>query len=151
MFEISWSELLILAVVVLIFVGPKDMPVFFNTLGKYAGMLRRQANEFKRHFEDAMREAEMDNLRKELEGMRDEFAKSTHAAETAVGDTMKAAEKGVNEARTIAAGPVPVAGVTGTDTEAVALPAPAEMAALPAPVADIAAPQSSVPAPKTGA
>ena len=41
MFEISWSELLILAVVVLIFVGPKDLPVFFNTLGKYAGALRR--------------------------------------------------------------------------------------------------------------
>ena len=76
MFEISWSELLILAVVVLIFVGPKDLPVFFNTLGKYAGALRRQANEFKRHFEDAMREAEMDNLRKELDGMRQEFAKS---------------------------------------------------------------------------
>mgnify|MGYP000231561678 CR=1 FL=1 len=84
MFEISWSELLILAVVVLIFVGPKDLPVFFNTLGKYAGALRRQANEFKRHFEDAMREAEMDNLRKELESMREEFSKSTSEAERAV-------------------------------------------------------------------
>jgi sec-independent protein translocase protein TatB len=151
MFEISWSELLILAVVVLIFVGPKDMPVFFNTLGKYAGMLRRQANEFKRHFEDAMREAEMDNLRKELEGMRDEFAKSTHAAETAVGDTMKAAQKSVNEARTIGPVTTPVVAVAGPATEPVALPAPAEIAALPAPGTDDAAPPSAVPAPKTGA
>jgi sec-independent protein translocase protein TatB len=151
MFEISWSELLILAVVVLIFVGPKDMPVFFNTLGKYAGMLRRQANEFKRHFEDAMREAEMDNLRKELEGMRDEFAKSTHAAETAVGDTMRAAENSVNEVRTIAPVTAPVAAVAGPATEPAALPAPAETAVLPAPATDDAAPQSAVPAPKTGA
>ncbi len=150
MFEISWSELLILAVVVLIFVGPKDMPVFFNTLGKYAGMLRRQANEFKRHFEDAMREAEMDNLRKELEGMRDEFAKSTHAAETAVGDTMRAAEKSVNEARTIAPVAAPVA-VAEPAIEPVALPAPGEMVALPSPGADDATPQSAVPAPKAGA
>ena len=83
MFEISWSELLILAVVTLIFVGPKDLPVFFNTLGRYAGAVRRQANEFKRHFEDAMREAEMDNLRKELDGVRDDIQRTVRDAEQA--------------------------------------------------------------------
>ena len=83
MFEISWSELLILAVVTLIFVGPKDLPVFFNTLGRYAGAVRRQANEFRRHFEDAMREAEMDSLRRELDGVRDDFQKSVRDAELA--------------------------------------------------------------------
>lgn len=105
MFEISWSELLILAVVVLIFVGPKDLPVFFNTLGKYMGALRRQANEFKRHFDDAMREAEMDNLRKELDGMREEFAKSAHEAERAVSDTVAEASAAVKSAETAAATP----------------------------------------------
>lgn len=133
MFEISWSELLILAVVVLIFVGPKDLPVFFNTLGKYMGALRRQANEFKRHFDDAMREAEMDNLRKELDGMREEFAKSTSEAERAVSDTIKTADAAVKSApsttQTPALNPPP---------EKLELPAPdpadvAETAALPKP------------------
>ena len=105
MFEISWSELLILAVVVLIFVGPKDLPVFFNTLGKYMGALRRQANEFKRHFDDAMREAEMENLRKELDGMREEFAKSTYEAERVVGDTVKSADAAVKSAQSASEGP----------------------------------------------
>ncbi len=73
MFEISWSELLILAVVTLIFVGPKDMPVFFNTLGRYMGAIRRQANEFRRHFEDAMREAEFERINEEVRQLGDEM------------------------------------------------------------------------------
>lgn len=132
MFEISWSELLILAVVVLIFVGPKDLPVFFNTLGKYMGALRRQANEFKRHFDDAMREAEMDNLRKELDGMREEFAKSTYEAERAVGDTLKSADAAVKSAQSAAETPSINAPPAKPE-----LPAPdaatAEPAALPKP------------------
>lgn len=66
MFEISWSELFILVVVILIFVKPKDLPFFFNSCGRFLGDLKRQANEFRRQFEDAMREAEMENIRKEL-------------------------------------------------------------------------------------
>ncbi len=70
MFEISWSELLILGIVTLIFVGPKELPVFLRTLGKYAGSLRRQANEFKSHFDSAMREAELDTMREEMQAMQ---------------------------------------------------------------------------------
>ncbi len=70
MFEISWSELLILAVVTLIFVGPKDLPKFLNTLGRYAGMVRRQAAEFRAQFDEAMRQAELDALKKEVEDVR---------------------------------------------------------------------------------
>lgn len=70
MFEISWSELLILGIVTLIFVGPKELPVFLRTLGKYAASLRRQANEFKSHFDAAMREAELDTMREEMAAMQ---------------------------------------------------------------------------------
>lgn len=70
MLEISWSELLILAVVTLLFVGPKELPVFLRTIGRYAGMLRRQANEFKGHFDSAMREAEMAQLKDEMAKMQ---------------------------------------------------------------------------------
>ncbi len=41
MFDISWSELLILGIVTLVFVGPKELPVFLRTLGRYAGTVRR--------------------------------------------------------------------------------------------------------------
>lgn len=76
MFEISWSELLILGVVILLFVKPKDLPYFFNTLGRFFGDLKRQANEFRRQFEDAMREAEMENIRKELGEVRDQVSEA---------------------------------------------------------------------------
>ncbi len=117
MFEISWSELLILAMVVLIFVGPKDMPVFFNTLGRYMGMLRRHANEFRRHFDDAMREAKMESLREELDGIRDEFSRSARDAEQAFDETVKQAGADLK---------------TAAETPAVAPPPPADPA-LPAP------------------
>ncbi len=70
MFEISWSELLILGIVTLIFVGPKELPVFLRTLGRYAGSIKRQANEFRAQFDAAMREAELDSMRKEMEAMQ---------------------------------------------------------------------------------
>ncbi|MFA5957841.1 Sec-independent protein translocase protein TatB [Hyphomicrobium sp.] len=70
MFDISWSELLILGIVTLVFVGPKELPVFLRTLGRYAGMARRHANEFKAQFDAAMREAELDSMRKEVAQMQ---------------------------------------------------------------------------------
>jgi sec-independent protein translocase protein TatB len=70
MFDISWSELLILAIVTLVFVGPKELPVFLRTLGRYAGTVRRHANEFKAQFDAAMREAELEGMRKEVEEMQ---------------------------------------------------------------------------------
>lgn len=67
--DIGWSELLILGIVALICIGPKDLPVFLRTLGKYTGALRRQAAEFRAHFDAAMREAEMDGVQRDLESV----------------------------------------------------------------------------------
>lgn len=71
MFDIGWSELLILAVVAILVVGPRDLPRMMRAAGKYAGKVRRTANEFKAQFDDAVRESELDDLRKELEEVRD--------------------------------------------------------------------------------
>lgn len=98
MFEISWSELLIFAVVTLIFVGPKELPAFLNTLGRYAGMVRRQAAEFRSHFEEAMREAEIDQMRKQVEGVRDDLVREVREADTAVRVEVEMASKDVAEA-----------------------------------------------------
>lgn len=86
MFDISWSELLILGIVTLVFVGPKELPVFLRTLGRYAGIVRRQANEFKSQFDAAMREAELDSMRKEVEQMQNSVNSEVMKAKTSIND-----------------------------------------------------------------
>ena len=92
MFDISWSELLILGLVTLIFVGPKELPRFLGTLGRYAGVVRRHANEFRSVFEQAMREAEMDQIQKEIRSVSDGVKASLDDATRSV-DSMKSAAK----------------------------------------------------------
>ncbi|WP_185982908.1 Sec-independent protein translocase protein TatB [Aureimonas mangrovi] len=64
MFEIGWVELLVIAVVMIVVVGPKDLPGMLRTFGRTTSQLRRMAGDFRRQFDDALREAELDELRK---------------------------------------------------------------------------------------
>ena len=70
MFDIGWSELLVIAVVAIIVVGPKDLPKLMRSIGHYAGKLRRAASDFQRQFEQAMRESEVDEVKKAIESVR---------------------------------------------------------------------------------
>ena len=72
MFDIGWSELLVIAVVAIVVVGPKDLPKLMRGFGHYAGKLRRAASDFQRQFEEAMRESEVEEIKKALESVRDE-------------------------------------------------------------------------------
>jgi sec-independent protein translocase protein TatB len=92
MFDISWSELLILGIVTLVFVGPKELPVFLRTLGRYAGMVRRHANDFKAQFDAAMREAELDSMRKEVEQMQSSINSEVMKAKSTINDAASAAK-----------------------------------------------------------
>ena len=58
MFDIGWTELLVIAVVAIIVVGPKDLPRMLRTFGQTIGKMRRMANEFQSTFNDALKEAE---------------------------------------------------------------------------------------------
>ena len=69
MFEIGWSELLLIGVVALIAIGPKELPGALRTLGQWMGKLRRMASEFQGQFQEAMREAEMADLKKQVDEM----------------------------------------------------------------------------------
>src|SRR5262245_70781 len=71
MFDIGWSELLVIAVVAIVVVGPKDLPRLMRTFGHYAGKLRRAASDFQRQFEDAMRESEIDEVRQAIDSVRE--------------------------------------------------------------------------------
>ena len=65
MFDIGWSELLVVAVVLVIVVGPKDLPGMLRTFGRTMNQVRRTANDFKRQFNDALEEAEAETGLKE--------------------------------------------------------------------------------------
>jgi sec-independent protein translocase protein TatB len=73
MFDITSSKLLILAIVALIVVGPKDLPILLRTVGKYLGVVRRHAAEFRAQFDEALREAELQDVKKEFEGVQHEM------------------------------------------------------------------------------
>ena len=66
MLEVGWSELLVIAIILIVVVGPKDLPAMMRTFGKMMGRVRSMANEFRSQFDEAMREAELDEVRKGL-------------------------------------------------------------------------------------
>jgi sec-independent protein translocase protein TatB len=68
--DIGASELLVIAVVALIVVGPKDLPVLLRKLGQFMAKLRGMASEFRASFDEMARQSELDELRKEVEAMR---------------------------------------------------------------------------------
>ena len=74
MFDIGWSELLVIIVVAIVVVGPKELPRLMGTFGHYAGKLRRAAADFQRQFDEAMRDTEVAEVKKAMEAVRAETA-----------------------------------------------------------------------------
>lgn len=67
MFDIGWSEMAILLLVALIVIGPKDLPKVARSIGRWVGKARAMARDFQRSLEDMAREAELDEIRKEID------------------------------------------------------------------------------------
>ena len=67
MLGIGWAELLVIAVVAIIVVGPKELPRLMRTFGHYAGKVRHMAADFQRQFEEAVRDSEIDEVRKAMQ------------------------------------------------------------------------------------
>ena len=70
MFDIGWGELVVIGIVALIAIGPKELPTVLRTLGQYMGKVRRMASEFQGQFQEALREAEMADLKKQAEDLK---------------------------------------------------------------------------------
>jgi sec-independent protein translocase protein TatB len=71
MFDIGWSELVLIAVVALIAIGPKELPGVLRMVGQWMGKARKMAAEFQGQFQEAMREAEMADLKKTFDEVKD--------------------------------------------------------------------------------
>ena len=71
MFDIGWSELVVIAVVALIAIGPKELPGVLRMVGQWMGKARKMAGEFQGQFNEAMREAEMEDVKKAFDDIKD--------------------------------------------------------------------------------
>lgn len=67
MFNIGWSEIVVIGVIALIAIGPKELPFVLRTAGRWMGKVRRMANEFQGQFQEALREAELHDIKKQAE------------------------------------------------------------------------------------
>lgn len=69
MFDIGWTELLVIAVVALVVIGPKDLPRAMRVVGQWTGKMKKMAREFQSQFNEALREAELEGVKKDVEAI----------------------------------------------------------------------------------
>jgi len=75
MLDIGWIEIMVIAVVALFVVGPKDIPKALKTIGIWVGKLRSLSREFQSTVEDAVRDSELDEVKKQIESAKTGFKK----------------------------------------------------------------------------
>ena len=91
MFDIGWGELVVIGIVALIAIGPKELPTVLRTLGQYMTKIRRMAGDFQSQFQEAMREAELSELKKQAEDLKSSVSDVTRFDPMA--DTQKEIER----------------------------------------------------------
>jgi sec-independent protein translocase protein TatB len=150
MFDIGWTEMLVIAVVMIVVVGPKDLPRMLRTFGKTTAKLRAMAGDFQKQFNEALKEAELDDVKKSVDELRSlnpasQIRKQLNPFEKAASDVragLDAALKpsaasvpaaaAAQAAEPLKNGPTAMPGVAGPD----AMPAPPVMTPLNATPAD---------------
>jgi sec-independent protein translocase protein TatB len=141
MFDIAFSEIVVIAVVALIVIGPERLPKVARTLGHMFGRLQRYVNEVKA---DINREMELDELRKlrsEVQSAASEFESSIHKAAQEVDSGVRSVETELNDA---GRSPAETAPAGAHDAAAAASPA-SPMPAAPAPPGEETPRQTALP------
>ncbi len=116
MFDLGWQELLIILLIAVLIVGPKDLPRVVRTAGQWMGKARAYARDFQRTIEEAADVTEIDAVRKEIEEANKELASarrdvtaSTEETVREVNEELEMAERGVKPASAGAVSPAPTA------------------------------------------
>ncbi|NIZ15667.1 Sec-independent protein translocase protein TatB [Phaeobacter sp. HF9A] len=89
MFDLGWTELLVIGVVALIVVGPKDLPVLFRNVGRFVGKARGMAREFSRAMSDAADEAGVSDIQKSFKTATNPMASAMDGLKDAARDLTK--------------------------------------------------------------
>jgi sec-independent protein translocase protein TatB len=147
MFDITSSKLLILGIVALLVIGPKDLPALLRTIGKYMGIIKRHAAEFRAQFDEAMRESELQQLKKDVESMGQEAEATMRAAEQSVNSEITGVNQSVEGAMAIDSQPAADPLATSADGLPLAIESAGKAAAEAAPALNCAAHSGAAPAP----
>src|SRR5947209_5223926 len=139
MFDFSSGELLLIALALLIFIKPKDLPGVLRAVGQWTGKIRRMAGEFQDQFREAMREAEMADIKKDIDeatgklgsGVTDPFKDLQESVEWKPPETASSTPPAADAppappAEAIAGEPAPAAPPEPAAAPAAASPAPSE-------------------------
>ena len=138
MFDIGWSEFAVIAVVALIAIGPKELPGVLRMVGQWVAKARKMAGEFQGQFQEAMREAEMADLKKSFDEVKQA------ASGFASGDIMTSLQKDVSSALSVEDKPAVSAEVTSSPAETASAPVEA-VASEPLAIAPAGEPASGTP------
>lgn len=145
MLDVGWSEMLVIAIVMIVVVGPKDLPQMLRTFGRMMAKMRGMANDFQKQFNEALKEAELEDVKKSVDALRGlnptaEIRKQLNPFEKAAADVRAGLDNAMK----------PKPAETPTSTEA---PAPAVAEVQPAePVkngVDVPGGPDAMPAPPT--
>lgn len=152
MFDIGWSEMLVIAILVIVVVGPKELPGMLRTFGKTTSKLRVMANDFRKQFDEALKEAELDDLKKVADDVRalnpaNEIKKALSPMEKAAQDVRAGFDAAMKPTKPAAPEPASDVAVPAAPAKAGATVMPGEAASAPKPAANGAA----KPAPKAKA
>ena len=93
MFDIAWSEMVVIGAVAFIAIGPKDLPKALRAVGAMTAKARRMAAEFQDHFREAMREAELESVRQEVANINQDLRRDERPAKRVQFDRLAIAER----------------------------------------------------------
>ncbi|MEM6678440.1 MAG: Sec-independent protein translocase protein TatB [Pseudomonadota bacterium] len=156
MLDIGWTELMVIGILALLVVGPKELPGLFRTVGQYVGRARSVAREFQRSMEDAARDVDggafnqIREAKREFDNMaRTDFsAQAKKTQESLMSGGKKPAESAAAASKSSATTSTgPSAATAPSQSAASPTPAPVAAAETPAPAAAPAPAATAAPAP----
>ncbi|HEY1310806.1 MAG TPA: Sec-independent protein translocase protein TatB [Pseudolabrys sp.] len=122
MFGLGWGEVVVIGIVALIAIGPKELPTVLRTLGQWMGKVRRMANEFQGQFQEALREAEFADIKKHADDISSSVNEFSNIDPLA--DVQKDVEREFAETPVLEGTPAETTDApAGTPTDGASLPA----------------------------